>query len=375
MGRNAAVRTDGRASRKSVAVVTYAAAMTASELAAQPAASPVPAEGVEPALGLIADPAAPPRAWALSPSRAGDFMTCPLLYRFRVIDRLPEPASLATARGTLVHAVLERLFDHAAPERTLALARELVEPEWQRLLDDRPELAELFEAVATEPGLPSLELAAAADGAPGAVPAATVEGAASFEDNVTRWLSGAARLLDTYFALEDPTRVEPAQRELLVEVELDDGVRLRGFVDRVDVAPAGQTRIVDYKTGKAPSELFEAKALFQLKFYALVMWRVSGTMPSLLQLMYLGDGQVLRYAPDEADLLATERKVRALWVAIERALANREFPPRRGKLCDWCAHQALCPEFGGVPPAYPEPSAPAAVLPVDEPRPADDITP
>ena len=45
---------------------------------------------------------------SLSPSRASDFMTCPLLYRFRVIDRLPEPPTQATARGTLVHAEIGR---------------------------------------------------------------------------------------------------------------------------------------------------------------------------------------------------------------------------------------------------------------------------
>ena len=191
---------------------------------------------------------------------------------------------------------------------------------------------------------------------------------------MSAWLAGARVLLETYFTLEDPTRIEPDQRELLVEVELADGVRLRGFVDRVDVAPSGATRIVDYKTGNSPSELFEGKALFQLKFYALVMWRVSGTIPALLQLMYLGDKQILRYAPDEADLLATERKVRALWAAIERALANREFPPRRSRLCDWCAHQSVCPEFGGVTPAYPEPVG-AFVVPIDQPTEADDITP
>ncbi|CAM5578088.1 hypothetical protein SALBM311S_12268 [Streptomyces alboniger] len=55
---------------------------------------------------------------SLSPSRAGDFMQCPLLYRFRVIDRLPEKPSEAATRGTLVHAVLERLFDAPAAERT-----------------------------------------------------------------------------------------------------------------------------------------------------------------------------------------------------------------------------------------------------------------
>src|SRR5689334_25378461 len=88
----------------------------------------------------------PPRHRSLSPSRAGDFMTCPLLYRFRVIDRLPEPPSPAATRGTLVHAVLERLFDHPAAQRTPEAARELLRPQWDRLLAQEPELAGLFEA-------------------------------------------------------------------------------------------------------------------------------------------------------------------------------------------------------------------------------------
>ncbi|MGH3124228.1 MAG: RecB family exonuclease, partial [Streptosporangiaceae bacterium] len=81
------------------------------------------------------EPAAPSgedagaRRRSLSPSRAGDFLTCPLLYRFRVIDRLPEPPSPAAARGTLVHAVLEHLFDRPAPERTPEVARSLLDPE------------------------------------------------------------------------------------------------------------------------------------------------------------------------------------------------------------------------------------------------------
>src|SRR3954469_2247795 len=83
---------------------------------------------------------------ALSPSRAADFMHCPLLYRFRVVDRLTEAPSPAATRGTVVHAVLERLFNLQATERTLAAARELVRPQWQRLLEESPELATLFPA-------------------------------------------------------------------------------------------------------------------------------------------------------------------------------------------------------------------------------------
>lgn len=81
---------------------------------------------------------------ALSPSRAGDFMTCPLLYRFRVVDQLPEKPSPAAVRGTVVHAVLERLYDLPAPERSVRAALELLEPQWSRLLAEDPQLGEMF---------------------------------------------------------------------------------------------------------------------------------------------------------------------------------------------------------------------------------------
>src|SRR5947199_6010142 len=83
--------------------------------------------------------------WSLSPSRALDFKTCALLYRFRVIDRLPEPPGLDAARGTVVHAILERLFDLPAPERTTAAADQLVEPQWRELLEADSELAQLVD--------------------------------------------------------------------------------------------------------------------------------------------------------------------------------------------------------------------------------------
>src|SRR5262245_51423530 len=89
---------------------------------------------------------------SLSPSRAADFKTCPLLYRFRSVDRLPERPTPDQARGTLVHAVLERLFDVPAAERTPEQARALIEPEWARLLEERSELAGLFSADPPEAG-------------------------------------------------------------------------------------------------------------------------------------------------------------------------------------------------------------------------------
>src|SRR5215468_1387923 len=78
---------------------------------------------------------------SLSPSRAADFKTCPLLYRLRSIDRIPEAPTPDQLRGTLVHAVLEKLFDEPADDRTPATAAALVTPQWERLLEEEPELA------------------------------------------------------------------------------------------------------------------------------------------------------------------------------------------------------------------------------------------
>ena len=75
---------------------------------------------------------------SLSPSRAGDFMTCPLLYRFRTIDRLPEPSSPDAVRGTVVHKVLEDLFDLPAAERTPTRAADLLVPAWEQILAAEP---------------------------------------------------------------------------------------------------------------------------------------------------------------------------------------------------------------------------------------------
>ena len=83
---------------------------------------------------------------SLSPSRAADFKSCPLLYRFRTIDRLPETPSRVAVRGTMVHSVLEQLFDLPKAERTLAAARRLLPEVWRELAAADPEVAALFGA-------------------------------------------------------------------------------------------------------------------------------------------------------------------------------------------------------------------------------------
>ncbi|PXY22428.1 RecB family exonuclease [Prauserella muralis] len=268
-----------------------------------------------------AQDAVPVRRPALSPSRASDFKQCPLLYRFRAVDRLPEVPTKAQVRGTLVHSVLERLFALPREQRLPERAKELLEPVWTELASDCPEWTDLFEG--------------------------------DDDGEVESWLRSAGELVDAYFGLEDPRRLEPEACELHVETELSSGVLLRGYIDRLDVAPTGEIRVVDYKTGAAPRQIGEAKAMFQMKFYAVVLWRLRGVVPRQLKLMYLTDGQALAYTPDEAELVRFERTLEAIWQAILKAGRTGDFRPNPSKLCGWCSHQARCPSFGGTPPEYP----------------------
>lgn len=257
-----------------------------------------------------------PRLPGLSPSRASDYQQCPLLFRLRVIDRLPEPPSPAALRGTLVHAVLERLFDRPAGQRTPDAAADLLAPVWAELVAADPRATDVLD-----------------------------------ETGEDGWFAAARALLETYFTLEDPNRLEPAERELPVRLVTEGGWEMRGIVDRLDVAPNGALRVVDYKTGRSPREGFESSALFQMRFYALLLSRLRGRVPDMLQLVYLGDGVLLRHVPDERELAVIERRVAALWESIVDAGRRGEFAPRTSALCDWCAHRALCPAFGGTPPA------------------------
>src|SRR5262249_35043452 len=187
----------------------------------------------------------------------------------------------------------------------------LIAPMWERLRTEEPLLEDLF----------------------------------SDETMAPDFLASTAELLAGYFAVEDPRRLEPAEREQLVEAVVDDHLLIRGYIDRLDVSPEGHLRVVDYKSGGAPREAFEARALFQLKFYALVLWRTRGVVPRVLRLLYLKDAEACDYSPDAEELTRFERNLVALWRAIQRATQQPDFPPPPSRPRHSGSHQSPCPAY------------------------------
>ena len=264
----------------------------------------------------MSDASTPPRPLAISPSRASDYKHCPLQYRLRAIDKIPEPSTEAQVKGILVHAVLEEMFAWPREERTYPAAVKRLKPNWEKMREEDPSCAE---PVADEYQL----------------------------------LVDARTLLRGYFTMENPLGFDAHAQEMPVDFTLPNGVPVRGFIDRVDIAPTGEVRVVDYKTGKKPLPRYSQDAQFQMRFYALVYWRMFGVVPTQLKLMYLKVMDSMILAPSREELEYFERDLAELWFKIEADGKAGTFRPQQSKLCGWCAFQHLCPVFGGTPPEYP----------------------
>ena len=257
----------------------------------------------------------------LSPSRASDFKTCPQLFKFRAIDRLPEPSTIYQARGTTAHVALQRLFDRPAAERTPEALYDLFREAWSELR--LGEYEGLFESIEDE----------------------------------REWGVESLELLANYFSIEDPTSFDPLDRELDMLEDLD-GITIRGILDRMEEVD-GRLVITDYKSGKAPPERYALPAFFALKIYALLIRRRVGRTPDAIRLIYLNGPTVYEIPVNDAQLEAMDRQLRALWSAIDRAIDQDNFPPRPGALCNWCSFQELCPAFAESGEAAAESPSPA----------------
>ena len=249
----------------------------------------------------------------LTPSKVTAFTNCPLAFRFAVIEHRPEPPSPHAVKGTLVHSALEGLFwNHAPAGRTRAAAGHELALAWTELGSD-PEFAEL--------GLG--------------------------HDDAATFLADAEHLIDNYFRLEDPTTVQTIGVELGVEIE-SDGLRLRGIIDRLDIGPDGALTVVDYKTGRAPSERYEQGKMGGVQTYALLCEKVLGRPPAEVRLLHLRDPVAITAVATPQTIRGQQRRTSAVWNAIERACVNEDFRPKVGPLCQFCHFKPSCPAFNAA---------------------------
>ena len=255
----------------------------------------------------------------LSPSKVSSFTDCALAFRFSAIDRIPQPPTVATVRGTLVHSALEGLIGLDPVDRTRDAAQECLDRAIA-VLDDDPDWIEL-----------------------------------ALDDAATsKFMAESAALVQRYFELEDPMTVEAVGLELPVAHRLfaddpDRPVVVRGIIDRLERDEQGRLVVTDYKTGRAPAEGYQQSRLTGVHIYAYLCEQVHGERPAKVRLLFLGSPAVVEAEPTDQSTRQIERKLTSIWSAIETACARDDFRPKQSRLCSWCAYQQWCPAFGGDP--------------------------
>ena len=270
---------------------------------------------------------APPRGdeIRLSPSQLESVLTCPRQYFLGREVKADPPRGSTTILGSVIHAVAERA---ATGELTQATASELLDEVW-----------------ATIP-FPAAWLSASE----------RAEADAAVERFVA-WQAGHEHA--DVVGVEVPFRAE---------VEVDgETVVLAGSVDRLERTPAGDLRVVDFKTGRSLPTVADAAASPQLGVYQLAIehggfdQHAPGAHAVGASLVYLRHDGSPGWPKDfrqpslaEKPHLTDDPEERAYptWVhhkvaQARRVLASGRFDAQPGGHCQWCPVRSSCPARSG----------------------------
>jgi len=285
------------------------------------------------------------RSW--SASRLNCYGACPYSFFAQEVLALeaqadPDEGIDARQRGSLLHAILERLFRRLAAEG-LAPALETRE-KVLGCLDEA--CADVFASAATAYGF-----------RPGPL-----------------WEHERAEMRRQLAALVawecDPKNVRdyrPYAQELrfgipgsnLPRLRLADGIgrsfELCGVIDRIDIDPAGRLRVIDYKSGSttySETDIVGGRA-FQTALYALAAEALLPGSPPVVETFYLHiplrkhSGRIACQDGAKSDPVITEAVARAAWIVEAVCAGNFVAAPgkpslRGGSCAHTCDFGALC---------------------------------
>ena len=275
----------------------------------------------------------------LSPSRASQFKTCPLQFKFANVDKIKEPTNEVQAKGTLVHEALEKMYNLPQNQRPEPISQEELVNELkiikQSINGSGPksiQLHDIFREVFVNNR-------------------SSDQYSELFKEiDLQKFGRDSKILLTQYLSIENPRNVDSIENERWVRGSIDD-LNLRGILDRMDKDEDGNIIIVDYKSGKAPSAKYKEPRFFAMKLYALLIKNELGVMPKELKLIYLQNSTIHSLVVTEEMLNEAEEEILTIWKDIKISFTENSFPAKKNALCEnWCYYKPICPLFNENPP-------------------------
>ncbi len=226
------------------------------------------------------------------------FLQCPRQYKFQYIDHLGSIYRKSRPYFTMgdhVHAALKDFFSVVpVSERNAAKLEDLLREKWRRYR----------------------------------------KGFNNREDE-KKWGEKALKQL-RWFAQSNDISITPCMVEDYHNAELTSSILLKGKIDRVDKEADGSLHIIDYKTGKMPSEINKV----QLHIYALILSKKQDLPIKKASYLYLAAGELKTIELTAADLTQATSYVTEL---VDRICGEKEYPPTPNPYCWNCDFLEICP--------------------------------
>lgn len=259
-----------------------------------------------------------PRLLSVSPSRLGQWLTCPRAYRMIYLDRPRRPQTPQRAIisvGNSVHATLSRFWDLPHAQRTPQEVEALLAQAWQ--------------------------VSGFAD----------VGDSEQWRERASAWVVNYLRSIDRF--------AEPVAIERTVAMPTGD-LAIAGRVDRVEER-AGELIVIDYKTGAKAAEEGAARTSLALGLYALALSRMFRRPVRTVELHHLPTG--MRDVHTHTDESLARKLAEAESIGVDLRAAHEDFAvagaesamfePVTSALCRWCPVQAHCQPGLAIGPPQP----------------------
>ena len=226
------------------------------------------------------------------------YRSCPLHYKLQYIDGLKSKDRWYFSFGTTMHSCVERFFKvNTPPPPSLEELLEYYEKNW---------ISRAYESAEEEAG----------------------------------YKEYGKEILTRFWEIHSPDFHMPVALERGFSLDID-GIKLRGFIDRVDKLDSGGLSIIDYKTNK---ELFTADYLaddLQLTIYQMAAEHTWQLPVEILTLYHLRSNTACSCPPrSEAHL----DQARRLVLEVAENIVQGKFPATENQFCP-CDFAEHCPYY------------------------------
>jgi putative RecB family exonuclease len=251
-----------------------------------------------------------------SHSKIGTYEKCPLKFRFKYIDKIPEDLKTIEAHlGTVVHATLEWLYSLKIERKKIPKINEVIDYYTEKWQDEYSNEVKIIKE----------------------------------EMTLKDYFGKGVEFLIDYYNKNYPFEENTLEVEKRILIDLNEEYIIQGYIDRLSFDEENKEYIVhDYKTSNSFPSKEDVENDRQLALYSIAVKEIFGEEKKVcLTWHYLAFNKKICSKRTNEELKKLKEKTLKQIKEIESA---EKFPTYVSRLCDWCGYKSICPAFGKVPP-------------------------